>query len=130
MSYVSADPVALVTVCAPPPPFSHVTVVPAATVRVAGLNCRLGVVQTFVAVGVQPPPPPPPPYGDVEPPHAASSTAPTAPSGRVITLDRIEPPRWCVGWRPAYDACLLPLEAPEGWSWKLSENGEGPRIAV
>src|SRR5438552_2403905 len=99
MSYVSADPVALVTVCAPPPPFSHVTVVPAATVRVAGLNCRLGVVQTFVAVGVQPPPPPP--YGDVEPPHAASSSAPAAPSARVITLDRMEPPGWCVGRRPA-----------------------------
>ena len=42
--------------------FVHVTVVPAATVRVAGLNCRLAVVQIFVEVGVQPPPPPP--YGD------------------------------------------------------------------
>src|SRR5437762_8156562 len=86
MSYVSADPVALVTVCAPPPPFSHVTVVPAATVRVAGLNCRLAVVQIFVDVGVQPPPPPP--YGDVGPPHAANSTTTAAPNARKIMLDR------------------------------------------
>ena len=61
MSYVSADPVALVTVCPMPSPFCHVTVVPAATVSVTGLNWLPAAVQIFVAVGVHPPPPPPPP---------------------------------------------------------------------
>ena len=59
MSYVSADPVALVTVCATPSPFCHLTVVPAATVRVVGLNWMPLAVQTIVALGVHPPPPPP-----------------------------------------------------------------------
>jgi len=56
---VSTDPVALVTVCATPSPFCHVTVVPAVTLRLVGLNWLPPTVQTFVAVDVQPPPPPP-----------------------------------------------------------------------
>ena len=56
---MSADPVALVTVCATPSPFYHVTVVPAVTLRLVGLNWLPPTVQTFVAVDVQPPPPPP-----------------------------------------------------------------------
>ena len=92
MSYVSADPVALVTVCPTPSPFSHVTVVPAATVRVAGLNWMPPAVQIFVAVGVHPPPPPPP-YGDVEPPpHDTSSSAPANPDTSDGHFDSIDPP--------------------------------------
>jgi len=93
-SYVSADPVALVTVCPPPSPFSQVTVVPAATVRVAGLNWSTVAVQILVAVGVQPPPPPPPPpYGDVEPPpHDTSSSAPPIPDTSDGHFDGIDPP--------------------------------------
>jgi hypothetical protein len=93
MSYASADPVALVTVCAMASPFSHVTVVPAATVRLAGLKLLPPVVQTFVTVGVHPPPPPPP-YGDVELelPHDTRSNAPAIPDTSDNHVDRIGPP--------------------------------------
>src|ERR1051325_2433435 len=92
MSYVSADPVALVTVCAMPSPFSHVTVVPAATVSVAGLNWLPFAVQIFVAVGVHPPPPPPPQFVPVALPHDTSSSAPATPDTNDSHFDRIKNP--------------------------------------
>src|SRR5436309_14428776 len=108
--------------------FTQQTFCPAVMVAVLWLNVNEPVA---VMVALAPelaqlagvPPPPPPPYGDVEPPHAASSTTPAAPNARVTTFDRIEPPGWCVGRDRIYEACLLPLEIPEGRPG-LSENDE------
>ena len=111
------------------------TFCPAVIVAVLGLNVNEPVA---VMVALAPelaqlaggvPPPPPPPYGDVEPPHAANSTTPAAPSVRVITLDRMDPPRWCVGRSAALSRMPTTLRNARD----LSENDEAlgrPLVAL
>src|SRR5205823_1623488 len=75
----------------PPAPVSHVTLCPFDGVAQVNVTCPAGTVSsaglkksfpTVIVVLCPPPPPPPPPpvlYGDVDPPHDTSSTAPAIP---------------------------------------------------
>src|SRR3989442_3569359 len=81
LSSLAPEPVALVTVWALPSSFFQVTAVPWVIARFSGLNVE-PVMQTCVAVGVQPPPPPPPPL----PPPYSELLHPTAVPAASITI--------------------------------------------